>query len=302
MPKPKASEFQGETLKVATWNLLCSDVDLRERMEEAAAHVLDADIVLVQESRQDEGNVPSSAQVLADQIGMKVASPTNSPSRRPGESHYRYGTAILTKLPIIEEGTVDLRGCNGWQDYASIAWLTAPSGRRILAVSAHLEWGGDKENIRLAQAIAIENEVRVRLAEHARTTSVTPIALLGMDANALPESDTIRYITGLGAGIGFGGAQWVDMWAASGQGSGHTSVVSGNPYAVSTAISVGITRPEMVPDRRIDYLLARGWVYGRPGHPLDVEVRGQSSMLGKVVASDHRAVVATIWDPPIEAE
>lgn len=302
MPKPKASEFHGETLKVATWNLLCSDVDLRERMEEAASHVLDADILLVQESRQDGNGTPSSAQVLADQIGMRVASPTNYSYNKPGESPYRYGTAILTKLPIIEEGIIDLKGCGGIKDLASIAWLTAPSGRQILAVSAHLEWGGDKEHVRLAQVIAIENEVRVRLTEHSRISPVTPIALLGMDANALPDSDTIRYITGLGAGTGFGGAQWVDMWAASGQGEGYTSVVAGNPYAVSTAISVGITRPEMVPDRRIDYLMARGWVYGRPGHPLDVEVRGQSSTLGKVVASDHRSVVATIWDPPIESE
>lgn len=302
MPKTKASEFDGQTLKVATWNLLASDVDLRERMEEAAAHLLDADIVLVQESRQDEGNPLSSAHILADQIGMKLASLANIPSRKSETKQYKYGTAILTKLPIIEEGLVDLKSCNGVQDSASIAWLTAPSGRRILAVSAHLDWGGDREHIRLAQAIEIENEVRVRLTEYARTSTIEPISILGMDANALPDSDTIRYITGLGASNRFGGAQWVDLWSASGRGAGHTSVVSGNPYAVSTAISVGITRPEMIPDRRIDYLMARGWVYGRPGYPLDVEVRGQSSLLGKVLASDHRSVVATIWDPPIDSE
>lgn len=299
MAKRKPSEFEGQTLKVATWNILASKVDLRERMEEAAAHLLDMDVVFVQESRLDDTMLPSSAQVLADQIGMKVASPTNSPARNPGDTH-KYGTAILTRLPILEQGVIDLRACSGWQEDCSLVWLTAPSGRHILAVSAHLEWGGDKENIRLSQAIVIENEVRVRLTEHARTYGQTALVLMGMDANALPDSDTVRYLTGLGAGDGFGGAQWVDMWDAVGVGPGFTSVVPGNPYAAATALGVGISRPEMIPDRRIDYLLARGWVYGRPGQPLDVEIRGQSSLLGKVVASDHRSVAATIWDPPLD--
>lgn len=300
MPKRKPDEFEGQTIKVATWNLLSSAADLRERMEEAAAHLLDTDIVLIQESRQEEDpSLPSSAKVLADQIGMKVIAAVNAPSRH-AEQRFKYGTAILTRLPVITEGLVDLRSALGWQDSASIAWLTAPSGRRLLTVSAHLQWGGDKEHVRLAQAVAIENEVRVRLAEHARTNPIAPLALLGMDANALPESDTIRYLTGLGVGNGAGGAQWVDTWTVSGNGPGYTSVVPGNPYAAATAMSVGITRPEMIPARRIDYLMARGWVYGRAGHPLDVEVRGQTSLLGKVLASDHHCVVTTIWDPPLE--
>lgn len=286
------------TVTVATWNILTAPVEILDRMEEAAAWLEDVDVLCVQEAVHYSPGDSGTAHILASKLGMKVAALTYDQAVLYGETT-GYGTAVLTKLPIQGQHVIDLSPAGGTQKDASLALLETPNGHPFYVVSAHLAWGGHSEPIRLRQAALIEDEMCARTREYVQHHGKTPITLLGMDANTLPESDTIRYLTGLTGGPdGAPSALWVDAWKLCGEGPGFTSVVDGNPHSIMTARTKNIARPEMIPPRRIDYLMMRGWVYGSAGHPFSCEIRGDSSRLGTTFASDHNAVVATIWDPP----
>jgi hypothetical protein len=86
----------------------------------------------------------------------------------------------------------------------------------------------------------------------------------GRDFNALPGSDTNRYLNGQGAGADGGYTYWTEAFAVVGNPDEATTVAAGNPWARKTAHGVGIQFPEMFPDRRIDYVWTYDWAYAVP--------------------------------------
>lgn len=296
LSKKDLKQFSGETITVATWNILSAPSDVLARMSEAAAWMQDVDVLCVQEAVHGAPGSAGTAHILADKLGMEVASLTHQNTFSYGVQ-MGTGTAVLSKLPVLSQNYIDLTSVDGEAPEASLALLETPNGTPLYVVSAHLEWGGHSEPKRLAQAVAIEKEMRARVHEYQAAHGVKPLVLLGMDANALPDSDTIRYLTGLNASADAESALWIDIWKNVGVGEGYTSIVKDNPHAIMTAQTKNILRPDLIPPRRIDYLMMRGWLYGSAGMPLSTEVRGCDSKLGETVASDHCAVVATIWDP-----
>lgn len=287
-------------VSVASWNLMHTNVDFEERMRLVADELGPIDILAAQECfipdpEFDDGRKISSAELVAKHSGMTIANEVPG-VRAKKWSDALIGTAILTRLPVLDTFSVDTT--NVYTDkkdclaYAG-ALLEAPSGRPILVVSAHLPWGGDGEARRLAHAQAIDSEVRWRLTNYPSDT----VAVLAGDFNAYPESDTVRWLTGLGIGTEDRGAQWVDAWAEAGSGPGHTVVVPGNKYAVLMAKTVGIQNPIRIPSRRIDYVLTYGWAYGRPGDPYKAQLLGTIPTADGMHPSDHYGVVAELWDP-----
>lgn len=152
--------------------------------------------------------------------------------------------------------------------------------------SGHLAWGAQGEAERLGQATDIENHASV--LEEARPGS---LSILGADANALPESRTMRYLRGLDLGANGASTLWTDTWEEQGAGDNWATTDQGkNCWGHRTARNVGIQQPEMLPARRIDYLLSRGWNYGRRGHVLGF---GRTVHPGGLDYSDHHGIWAT---------
>lgn len=287
--RPRMSPTSASSyVRVGSWNLLHEHTDYVERLDAAAASVADCDVVLLQEVARGDGY--DAGRDLAHRIGYTVAAEAHTAhSRSAGHDN---GTAILTRLPVVSSFRIPVTGTP--EGFAA-AWLTSSQGRPILAISAHLEWGAGKEHIRLGQVREIESAVQAQLAAQSGG-DVEPIVILGGDLNAVPDSDTVRFLTGKGV-VGGESTFWADAWDARAHQPelGMTSIPGVNPLAARTARSKGLN-PSLIPARRIDYLLVRGWVWGKAGCPLHFEVRPAVSSTG-VCVSDHELVVADLWDP-----
>ncbi len=290
--KPNDETRPKPTVKIATWNILYnpSANDHKKRTIEAAAYLDGADVILLQEVSRD--NNYDAARALAEKLDMKVAAEAVTTDYGDGRQH---GTAILSRLPIFSGNAIKF-SAGSYGEYCT-AILESPEGRSLSVASAHLEWGGDRQQTRLAQVAEIDQEMRLRLARIHAATGVLPITVIGGDFNTTPQADPIRFLTG-DVVYNETSTLWLDAWDVAGGGKpGYTSL-GDNPLSVRTATSVGILDTTLLPKRRIDYLMVHGWAYGKAGCPLDIQVIGENSLTG-VYASDHNGLMGDFWDPPL---
>lgn len=165
----------------------------------------------------------------------------------------------------------------------------AIDGQLVFVLSAHLAWGGTSEQARLRQVTVLNEKAEAIVSEHPDA-----IIVLTGDFNAVEESSTIRYLTGKQENHESKSTYWVDAYQLHGhEGNWATS----NPQAFwgrNTAHSVGIKYPEMVPQRRIDYIFSYGWCYGKPGVPLTFDVFGNSLTGDETELSDHYGLSSRI--------
>ena len=263
--------------RVVTWNLDHHPLDLRSRREQAAEilNTLDADAICLQELPGDDGS--EDAQMIAERLGMEVA------------AHGITGTFVLTRWPILHPVEFPFT----FTETGSAAGaLIEKDDQRFLVVSAHLAWGSGREAARLSQAIEMDKVI----SEHAslepfRVGGNQVVGVIGGDLNSEPTAASIRYLTGLGVENG-SSTLWTDAWCR-GEGVGITSSAK-NPLAARTAMSsAGIEHVGDIPERRIDYLLVRGYAYGRTGAPVHTALIGTPDADG-VVVSDHYGLVTDL--------
>jgi len=277
-------------VRVLTLNINCDTRGLAERLAAAAADITAAapDVVCLQEVLfPDDG--PDTAAQLSALCGLAVV------ARARHDLHSRgfvNGLAVLSALPGGARHALVLPDTQDYVRRALAVELTAPSGRPLVVATAHLAWGGHRAPQRLAEASRID----AWCAELGVGPGV--VTVLTGDFNASPDSCAVRFLTGR-EGAGGRGTYWVDAWEACGQGPGITSTPA-NPWVAATARFVGITEPSMIPARRQDYILVRGWAHGVPGTPLAARLCANApNGPGNVYASDHYGVIADLWDPPL---
>lgn len=286
-------------VRVATWNLLDSAQQRGERLTQLASLIRDVDVLAIQEVclSGSGGNV---AEDLADRVGFPHAhwTPAGYPHEQTGDET---GTAVISRLPVLATHelpmpwTVSAEAHKPAHHAYAALTVEMPSGRTMVVASAHLPWGGDQENARFAYAEAMD----AHLAS-LTTGREGAIAVLAGDLNTLPSSDTVRYLTGLARGVSTKGAYFVDAWATANPGEhGYTQDPrSGNWNIDQVARASGILDPGMLPPRRIDYVLVRGWAHGRAGYPLAARLLGKDDYpRGALQPSDHYGVLAELWDP-----
>jgi endonuclease/exonuclease/phosphatase family metal-dependent hydrolase len=147
-------------------------------------------------------------------------------------------------------------------------------------VSTHLDHRFDASATRMKQA----HELLRLVAEVRGDPDTSPPLVLGGDLNALPESDEVRMLTGLGEAP-LANLVMSDVWGQVGEGPGVTWSRA-NPYLVDSAW----------PNRRLDYLLV-SWPRPKPfGNPVRAWLAGVEAVAG-VQPSDHYAVVADLAIP-----
>ena len=270
-----------DTLRIATWNIMFDENSRTERLTSVANALINAkcDIVTIQEAW---AGAPDD---LAGMLGMRVASASTFET----PTGALLFNAILTRHPVLEAGTVTLEGANS-NRAAATSLIGTPGGRLWRVITTHLAWGSHAEGERLTQARRLDHYA-------ARHESPDLTTVLTGDFNATPQSATLRYLTGLDPDPLGRSTYWADAWTA-GIGNGITSDPQ-NPHAATTAARVGITRPELLPSRRIDYILTRGYAHGRPGSPLAAAIIGQYPT--PLVPSDHYGVIADLWNPAVHS-
>lgn len=299
MPIPRPHEPH---LRVLTLNLDLNPAHLEQRFPAAVALLedLEPDVVCLQEVLHPKDG-PSVAERLAAETGLPIVA---AAAHDPHPTGVVNGVAILSGLPAGERHELELAQHEEqftqfrYQRRAVAAELVTPSGRPLLVATAHLEWGGFMEGARLAEAAQLDAWTEELGAGEGLT-------VLTGDFNCGPDSDTVRFLTGLSSHRGRG-AYWVDAWehavtrhVAPQNPHGHTSTPT-NPWLAQTAAVVGITRPDLLPGRRLDFVMARGWVHGKAGQPLTAAAVGaEPTGPTAVVPSDHYGVLADLWDPAL---
>lgn len=281
-------ERKKPTIRVATWNIDSRQEYRPQRLDSLAGTLgeIDADVICLQECWEE------APQELAAKLNMQVIN-------YHAEHGDPFSNAILYRLEEDGSNTTEHITLNGigvgrdTRNGAVAVRLISPSGRKWRFTSTHLAWGGMSEGIRRNQAYHLE-----ALAASAEYHHGDLVQVLTGDFNTLPNSATVRYLTGLDPDGASNSTMWVDSWATREPTSpGYTSVAT-HPLGAEVARRCGILDPSLVPPRRIDYILVRGFAHGRPGTPLSVKLLDRP--FGGVLASDHYGLVANLWDPAID--
>lgn len=264
-------------MKIATLNLWHNELERETRLRRVASFALDEnlDVLCVQEV------VPfgdlSAAEVLSEMSGLYLSTPARTFTGEVAD------VCILSKhkTPSGELVPVGSRG-----RYVAASVVPA-GGEELLVISAHLTWGGTGAGARLDECRGIVGWVDEKLGV---SESERPAVLCG-DLNAEPHHEAVRYLTGATAHQP--DTLWTDAWVRPAEPTdpGWTSSPL-NRYARHTARIArsgrdAVVRDDMLPPRRIDYIMSRGWRHGRRFTPYNTRVvdRGMS---------DHYAVVCDL--------
>jgi len=274
-------------IRLATWNIDARKEGRDKRLTPIIETLrpLDVDVVCIQECWV------GAEKEIASALGM------NNFTFYDAHDKETFGNAIISRLPLTLDYSIEhalLPGLGEKPHLANLVAMTvqSKSGRTWRIGSTHLNWGGGGEGVRLGQVQEIE-----KLAKQAEMVlGKELVQVLAGDFNALPESSTLRYITGLDGDRAGESTLWVDAWATRENSPGYTST-NDNPMVEEIARRQGILNPVFLPNRRIDYILTRGFAYGRPGSPINVKLLDRP-FNGKY-GSDHYGIVANLWDPEI---
>lgn len=284
-----------EQIRVSTLNLLNSLTMLEERISWFTEDLtkVNPDILLLQEVMFESTGKSKSLDTLASGTDLKIVSALDQST--PRNDGYLSGIAIMSSLPVVEEGSlfVGRQFPRASQPRVSYAVLEAKPGIAFIVVTGHLHWGGEQEYSRFMQMVDVNKFVSGLVDKY---KDMNPVAVFGGDFNSMPDSESLRYMKGLASSPDHTGAFWVDPFDMFNGDEPAGTVVSDNHWAKQTALSKDILLSDLLPDRRIDYLLSYGWVYGKHGTPLSYKrcFDGLYGVSGLPI-SDHFGLTVDYW-------
>ncbi len=267
-----------KTLRVATLNIWNRFGPWEQRLEAIRAGVgaLSPDLLGLQEVvrlEPDDGDGLDQAAAIAEGFGYHVA------YGRARDERW-FGNAVLSRWPIARSHVYELpRVGTDERRTLLFAEVASPFGPIPFFVT-HLNWKFDEGHVRAAQLLEIVRRIET-LTRHHDPDNAFPALLVG-DMNAEPDSDEIRYLRGLTSLGGGRRVYFQDAFAFVGEGAGIT-YARRNPFAA----------PLREPDRRIDYVLIRGWSEHHRGEPIEASVCFDEAV-GGTFPSDHFGVIAML--------
>lgn len=282
-----------DVFKLTNLNLLHSPFRFEDRMVRIGQEtkIIGPEIFCVQEALFDDAPRSSVLDGIAEATGLKIVS-----TQPHFEKHgMKSGVAILTSWPVIEagDGRAPLDGEAGYNSCYAV--LESPAGRPVIVFSIHGAWGGHRENVREQKFISI-NAHAAELEE--KYADRDPITVIAGDFNTRPDSSSMRFMRGLQSLHGQS-TYWVDSWEALKTSTGEPGFTSdpSNKLAIQTALEGGIFLPQILPGRRIDYIMIKGWRYGKIGSPIDIVLDYTTKDAEGYTVSDHYGLTTTIWNP-----
>jgi len=205
-----ASTSSGETpapeLRVATLNIYHDKAEWPKRLPLIVEQLraLDADVIALQEVLQT-ADLPNQAQTLGDALGYSVQFVSTDPEGQP----HRYGNALLTRLPVIEQDWTRLQPLD---DSRSLGHARLHfDGKPLDVYFTHLHWTLDGGAIRREQ-------LEDALAFIARRNAAVPSLLLG-DFNAPATAPELAVLDG-----------FVDTYGARHPGADAAGTTTLNPH------------------------------------------------------------------------
>ena len=283
---------------IATLNMLNDPVTLGRRIP-ALDHELSRvqpGIICTQELLHDGARgIRADLIGVLDRAGLAVAS-VGRPSGWTTAG--LCGNAIADRSDlyrVVETGLIEFGSTpRVWDEtkdaaYAVLADARDAAAPHLIVFSAHLAWGAENGAERLAAVTRIESYAADLVGRHAGA-----LVVFAGDFNETPNGAALRYLRGETGSVP--GAFWVDAWSWLRPGdTGYTQDPS-TEYATATAAIVGILDTSTLPERRIDYMMVRGWAYARLGANPTIELWGGgdhgfvSDHLGLALSFDVGAV------------
>lgn len=276
---------------LATINALNDPATLAERVPIFSAELarIRPDILSLQEvlhAPGEEGTLDPQLDGMLTEAGLKLAVLARSlttfhPKLFSTAIAYNPETTTLIETGAIENGSVPYSRFTGGDTAYAVFRTSDDSDRNIIVFSSHLAWGAENGGERLLAANKIEAQ-----AAHLNARFPDALIFLAGDFNEEPTGAAVRYLTGNSDAIP--GTYWVDAWAWLHKNEEGITQYPTSKYAAATALRNNIRNPATLPERRIDYIMARGWAYGKLGDHPSVELWGQTE---NGDASDHLGLV-----------
>jgi endonuclease/exonuclease/phosphatase family metal-dependent hydrolase len=228
------------------------------------------------------------ADEIADGLGYHVAYGDALVLGEDDTTRYVFGNALLSRYPIEHAETVVLpQGPDPSERRSVLCTRVATPGLPVGVYVTHLNWKLDESNVRLRQVQALDFLIAAR---EPRDGTRLPALLLG-DFNAEPESDEMRYLTGLATASGHS-TYFADVWRYRHDDAGRP--LPGFTFDPANR-NAALTREFA---RRIDYILVHGGPddEGRfhPQTPRLAFDQGVAGPDGPVFPSDHFGVVSEL--------
>ena len=140
---------EGRTIRVATFNIWHDAGNWAARLPllVQALREVDADVIALQEVLEDANKgLPNQADTIARELGgysahVVAADPPGAPRR--------YGNAILTRLPVVEEASRKLEPLNDYR--TALRVRVSADGRPVDIVVTHLAWQPEAGPVRAQQ-------------------------------------------------------------------------------------------------------------------------------------------------------
>lgn len=276
-------------LSVVTLNIWGRRGDWPARREVLVRRLaeLDPDVVGLQEVESlvhADGRVDNQVDELAARLDMHTAYGVSHSWTGADGVRHDFGNAVLSRFPVSDAACFPLPKAERDEPRSVLACVVQAPRGPVPVLVTHLAWRLEAGADRLRQVREL-----VGVAERRHPTppddddpawAAFPPVLLA-DLNAEPESDELRYLTGLTT-LGGTGVRWADAWRYGGAGPGYTYDPE-NPCAASTHEHA----------RRIDYVLVRGPGDGGAGRPCGPRLAFTEPENG-VYASDHFGVAVEL--------
>jgi endonuclease/exonuclease/phosphatase family metal-dependent hydrolase len=294
-------------LRVVTLNIgSLLEPDWEHRRHEIVAWLreLRPDVVCFQEvwqSATSQNTAGWIVDVLADDWYWAFGGERFDPSLSPDHS-FRFGSAVLSRWPIESRHFTRLPLADSDPDafVRKAPWeLFHVVTAGLDVFSTHLAPAPSDGHHRRLQVLAIDEQVRAARGDKDAAPQLgrrrpDPPAILCGDFNAEPDSDEIRFLSGLTVLDGRT-AFWQDAWKVAGDGTpGYTQDWRAN------AIAAGMN----VHRKRIDYVFVGDPFVraGSAGRVLSAELAFHRPLTG-VLASDHCGLVVDVVWPhrPVQA-
>jgi endonuclease/exonuclease/phosphatase family metal-dependent hydrolase len=278
-------------LRFATLNFLNKKEDFSLRVQSLVEEIKDKDIQIfaLQEILDD---VHEELEAALFELGFTSCSYGGTLDNRRGGFN---GNAIFSKIVPITYTNFDFTNDDILVKSEIIPAVIAHfqyNNRNVYAMSAHFSWGGKNEGNRIRQATLLSE-----YADNLRQEDPECIILLGGDLNAIEQSSTVRYLTGLDTNLKQESTLWIDAWKLHGN-EGNWSTSDPDTYwGARTAKLVGIHNHLELPTRRIDYIFSYEWCYGRPGYPTSFGRFGDKRYNDAREVSDHYGIYSDIHVP-----
>jgi endonuclease/exonuclease/phosphatase family metal-dependent hydrolase len=276
------------TIKIASLNLHNNPDSYQDRVTAAVreARNSNVDVVLAQEIADKELVVElfKEAGYVHSTLCDSVASKRNPDAKA--------STGVFSRIQLSATRELALTALPGSKK-ASIAVLDY-NGYEVHVISTHFAWGADNGAMRLRQAMLISDYARRTQDKNSKAVIVVAGTL-----NDTPHNDSVRYLLGQKSEDGKPSTFWVDATYNT-EAENVNTTRSQNKWGKAAALQAGVLRPSALHDQRLDYMFVYGWVYGRPGMPVEGKLFGVDRTPMNEDISDHFGIQSLIWLPPTE--